>query len=87
MMIEAGELRVKTEGQRGRRRRTNRVGHDAKSFGVIFDVIEQNDFGIGRPRRHFGDRADLQIPIRAVDFAQFAEFIDRVEIATQIFVG
>ena len=67
--------------------RTNRIGHDAKSFWIIFDVVEEHDFWIRRPRRHFGDRADFQITIRPVDDAQLAELVRRFEISAQIFVG
>ena len=58
-----------------------------KPFGITFDVVEQNDLWIRRPRRHFGDRADFQIPIGAVDDAQLAELVRRFEITAQIFVG
>ena len=85
--IEAGELRIETKSQRRRRRGANRIGHDAKTFGVSFDVVEEHDLGMRRPRRYFGDRADFQITIRAVDDAQFTELVDRVKIPAQIFIS
>ena len=73
MISRPRQLRIQAESQRRRRRRTNRIGHDAKSFWITFDVVEQHDLWVRRPRRHFGDRAEFQIPIRAVDDAQLAK--------------
>ena len=42
---------------------------------------------MSRPRRRFGDRADLQIPIGSVNYAQLTELIRRGDVFTQIFVS
>src|SRR6266542_1808256 len=85
--VESGELRIETEGQRGRRSRTDGICHNAKTFRIALDIIEENDLWIRRAGGDFGDRAQLQIPISAVYTAQFAKAVNGVNVFAEVFVG
>src|SRR4029450_6304758 len=84
--IETGEFRIETECQSSRRGCTDGICHNAKTFWISLELIEENDLRIGRARRHFGDCTELEIPIRAVYTAQLTKLVDRSQIFTQVFI-
>src|SRR5262245_3017518 len=85
--LHPAQRRVQIKSQTGGRRRTDRIHDDPKAFWITFDVVEQHDLRLRRSRRHFGDGADLQIPIRSVDSPQLAETINGVNEPSKVFVG
>jgi hypothetical protein len=60
------------------------VGHQAHSGWIIFDRIEEQHRTIAPSADHAGERADLQLGVRAFDQLQMAHLFDDRKIFAQI---
>jgi hypothetical protein len=60
----------------------------AKSFGMVFNFVEEQGWGIGRVLaiKHVGDGAHLEVPIDTVNLSEFTDLIDPGKPIAQTFV-
>src|SRR5688572_24587552 len=77
-------LHWQTQNRRKPRRTAGAAGEDAKALGVALDRVEQ------QRRRHvllyveLADRAELQVPVRALHLPQLAQLVDFGQPGSQI---
>ena len=67
-----GSVRGQSESEREAARAGEHIGGDAKTLGMIDDIVEQQEgaFLLGH---QFGEATDLEIPVGAVDVFDFAD--------------
>ena len=85
-MRRAAAARGKTERQRRPLDVRGGVGEDAKAASVALDAVEQESRTIGQTGRDFGNAADLEVRVGALDPAQSPEFVDQVDKFAQVLV-
>src|SRR5262249_19131705 len=84
--VERPQFRVDAERERSPLRARGGIGEDAKAARKAFDGIEQKRRPIGPPRCHFGDGADLEAGIGALDAPQRAKLVDKLDEFAQVLV-
>src|ERR1700730_92954 len=84
--IERPHAWIKTQREGRARRAGHGIGEDAKPAREPLDVVEQQSGAAGAPRRHFGDCADLELRIGAVDPPQRSELLDSFNELAEVLV-
>ncbi len=84
--VERAEGRIEAERQRGALRTRRRVAENAEAARKSLDVVEQQRRAVRHPGRDFGDPADLEPRIGAVDPPQHAEVVDQTDEFAQVLV-
>ena len=65
--------------------RVERIRKDAVAFGITLDLIEEKCFAFfATMMAKFGDSANLDVPIRAVDPFQFSELLNLVDPTARV---
>src|SRR5207245_4499139 len=84
--VEWAQCRIDAERERGPLRARGGIGEDAKAARKAFNGVEQKRRGVGSSCRHLGDGADLEAGICALDAAQRAKLVDKLDEFAQVLV-
>ena len=84
--VEWPQCRIDTERERRPLRARGGIGEDAKAPGIALDRVEQKGGSVGSPCRHFGNGADLETKVRAIDAPQRTELVDKLDEFAQVLV-
>jgi hypothetical protein len=84
--VEWPQSRVQAQRQRRPLHIGGGVGEYPHAVPVSLDAIEQECRAIGPSGRHFGDTADFEERIGAVDAAQCPQPVDKIDELAQVFV-
>ena len=84
--VERSQFGIEAERQRGALHIRRRIGENTKTALMTFNVVEQQRRAIRHAGGDFGDAADFEARIGAVDAPQRAKFVDESNEFAQIFV-